>query len=60
MKFIKQLFCEHEWTKAKSYVDLYYDVCKKCDKRRLTNEENVDYSQIKLPKIIIKSKALKE
>lgn len=42
------IFCNHSWRKSTNYADIWYDVCKKCGKKRRTNEENIQYSTFKL------------
>lgn len=42
--FIKRLFCKHtDWIIQPSYMELYYDKCKKCGKYRDTVGE-IEYS----------------
>jgi len=39
--WLVRLACEHEWTKAREYSLLYYDICTRCQKLRDTNIENI-------------------
>lgn len=53
LKPIIQLLCQHEWTKCQNYVDIWFDECRKCGKKRDTNIENIAYTEIKFPIIEI-------
>ena len=54
--WFRQFFCQHSWRKSISYIDIFCDICEKCGKKRDTIQDNLDYTIIKLPQIIILKK----